>query len=309
MQQITNQAPGPPRRAQLIAAAPTVFVLLWSTGFIGAKLGLPYAEPFTFLALRYGLVSGVLLMVMVTAGSPWPSSPAEVFHTMVAGLLLHGVYLGGVFSSIHLGLEAGVSALIVGVQPLLTAAAAVPLLGERINRTQLAGLLLGLAGVSLVVWEKLFIGTGSLLSVGLSVLALFGITIGTIYQKRYCGRINLVSGNLIQFTATGIAMGVLALALESRDVVWSGEFLFALGWLAIVLSLGAITLLYILIRNGAAARVASLFYLVPPVTALIAWMLFDERLSTTALAGMVIAAAGVALVNFSERVNALLFRR
>ncbi len=308
MAQISTQTPGASRRTLLISAAPTVFVLLWSTGFIGAKLGLPYAEPLTFLALRYGLVSVALLVVMLAAGSPWPSSGSEVLHTMVAGLLLHGVYLGGVFSSIHLGLEAGVSALIVGVQPLLTAAVAVPLLGERINRVQLAGLLLGLAGVTLVVWGKLHLGGGSSLSVGLSVLALFGITLGTIYQKRYCGRISLISGNLIQFAATGIAMGLLAIALESRNVIWSGEFIFALGWLAIVLSLGAITLLYILIRDGAAARVASLFYLVPPVTALIAWKLFDERLSTPAIAGMLIAVAGVALVNFSERVNAF-FRR
>ncbi len=308
MAHTSTQTQGASRRTLLISAAPTVFVLLWSTGFIGAKLGLPYAEPLTFLALRYGLVSVALLVVMLAAGSPWPSSGSEVLHTMVAGLLLHGVYLGGVFSSIHLGLEAGVSALIVGVQPLLTAAVAVPLLGERINRVQLAGLLLGLTGVTLVVWGKLHLGGGSSLSVGLSVLALLGITLGTIYQKRYCGRISLISGNLIQFAATGIAMGLLAIALESRNVIWSGEFIFALGWLAIVLSLGAITLLYILIRDGAAARVASLFYLVPPVTALIAWKLFDERLSTPAIAGMLIAVAGVALVNFSERVNAF-FRR
>ncbi|HSS64007.1 MAG TPA: DMT family transporter [Gammaproteobacteria bacterium] len=292
----------------LAAAAPALFVLLWSTGFIGAKLGLPYAEPFTFLALRYALVSGVLLVVMVVAGSPWLRSPADLLHTVVAGLLLHGVYLGGVFTSLHLGLEAGVSALIVGVQPLLTAALAVPLLRERVNRAQVAGLLLGLGGVALVAWQKAHLGTGPSWGVGLSVLALVGITLGTLYQKRYCGEISLVSGNLVQFGFTGIAMGLLALAFESRKVVWSGEFVFALGWLVLVLSLGAISLLYVLIRNGAAARVASLFYLVPPVTALLAWQLFDERLGTPALVGMVMAVAGVALVNFSERANAL-FRR
>lgn len=298
----------PPRRELLTAAAPAVFVLLWSTGFIGAKLGLPYAEPFTFLALRYALVSGVLLLVLIAAGSPWPRSRADVLHTVVAGLLLHGVYLGGVFSSIHLGLEAGVSALIVGLQPLLTAALAVPLLNERVNRTQLAGLVLGLGGIALVVWHKLHLETGNLSSIALSVLALFGITIGTLYQKRYLSGVSMISGNLIQFASAGIAMGLLALALESRKVVWSAEFLFALGWLVLVLSLGAISLLYLLIRHGAAARVASLFYLVPPVTALIAWQLFDERLSALALLGMGIAVAGVALVNFSERANAL-FRR
>jgi len=302
------QIPGPSRRAVLISAAPALFVLLWSTGFIGAKLGLPYAEPFTFLALRYALVSAALFITLLAAGSPWPQSSTEIFHTVVAGLLLHGVYLGGVFSSIHLGLEAGVSALIVGVQPLLTAALAVPLVGERVNRTQLAGLLLGLAGITLVVWQKLNVGTGTPWSVGLSVIALFGITLGTLYQKRFCGNVSLISGNLIQFASTGIAMGVLAFAFETVNVVWTPEFMFALGWLVFVLSLGAISLLYMLIRNGAAARVASLFYLVPPVTALLAWKLFDERLSALAVTGMVIAAAGVALVNFSEQANAF-FRR
>lgn len=292
----------------LIALAPAVFVLLWSTGFIGAKLGLPYAEPFTFLALRYGLVSAVLLAVLLITRARWPRSRSDVLHTIAAGLLLHGVYLGGVFSSIHLGLEAGVSALIVGVQPLLTAALAGPLLGERVNRIQLFGLLLGLGGVTLVVWQKLNVDTGTFWSVGLSVIALIGITLGTLYQKRYCGGVSLVSGNLIQFASSGIAMALLAWLLETRNVVWSGEFVFALGWLTLVLSVGAISLLYILIRQGAAARVASLFYLVPPVTALIAWMLFDERLGAVALAGMLMAAAGVALVNFSERAAAL-FRR
>ncbi len=296
------------RRALLVAAAPGLFVVLWSTGFIGAKLGLPYAEPFTFLALRYALVSGVLLLVLLVAGSPWPRSAADVLHTVVAGLLLHGVYLGGVFSSLHLGLEAAVSALIVGVQPLLTAALALPLLGERVDRTQVTGLLLGLCGVTLVVWQKFHLGTGTPWNVGLSVLALLGITLGTLYQKRYASRVSMVSGNLLQFAAAGIAMAVLALAFESRNVIWSGEFLFALGWLVLVLSIGAISLLSVLIRDGAAARVASLFYLVPPVTALIAWQLFDERLSTLALAGMLITVAGVALVNFSERANALFHR-
>lgn len=151
-------------------------------------------------------------------------------------------------------------------------------------------------------------GTGTPWSIGLSVLALFGITLGTLYQKRFCGKVSLVTGNLIQFASTGIAMGVLALVFETLNVVWTTEFILALGWLVFVLSLGAISLLYMLIRNGAAARVASLFYLVPPVTALLAWKFFDERLSTLALTGMVIAAAGVALVNFSERAHAL-FRR
>ena len=289
------------RTALLISTAPALFVLLWSTGFIGAKLGLPYAEPFTFLALRYVLVAVVLLLVALVLRSAWPKSPLDFLHMVVAGLLLHGVYLGGVFASLHAGVEAGVSALIVGLQPLLTAAIAGPLLGERVTRLQIAGLCLGLAGVILVVWQKLGHGAGTPAGIALSVLALVGITLGTIYQKRFCGNTSLVTGNMIQFSAAFVAMALLAWMLETGEVVWSSAFIFALGWLVIVLSLGAISLLYVLIRKGAAARVASLFYLVPPCTALIAWWLFDERMGWIALLGMGIAVIGVALVNLSER--------
>lgn len=289
------------RRGVLVAAAPALFVLLWSTGFIGAKLGLPYAEPFTFLALRYALVVAALLIAAAVSRAAWPRSAADVMHTVVVGLLLHGVYLGGVFASMHAGVEAGVSALIVGLQPLLTAAVARPLLGEQVTRVQVAGLVLGLAGVTIVVFQKLGHGTGTPGGIGLSILALAGITVATVYQKKFCGDINLVTGNLLQFVAAGAGMTILALMFESGNVHWTPRFLFALGWLTVVLSLGAITLLYFLIRKGAAARVASLFYLVPPCTALIAWWLFDERFGWTGLTGMVIAVSGVALVNLNAR--------
>lgn len=280
-----------------LAAMPGTFVLLWSTGFIGAKLGLPYAEPMTFLTLRFAIVA-VLLAVMATVmGAPWPKRWRDAGHTAIAGLLLHGVYLGGVFSSIHLGVDAGVSALIVGIQPLLVAAVAGPVLGERVSALQWLGLVLGLAGVALVVSDKLGQGVGTPLGYAFSVFALAGITVGTVYQKKYCGGIDLRTGNVVQFAVTGAAMLPFAWAFETMQVVWSGRFVFALAWLCLVLSVGAITLLYLLIRRGAAARVASLFYMVPPSTALIAWFLFDERLSVVALAGMACAVVGVALVN------------
>lgn len=301
-----EQRPG--RARILTVAAPGVFVLLWSTGFIGAKLGLPYAEPFTFLALRYALVSAALLAAALVVGARWPEAAGDVLHTVVAGLLLHGVYLGGVFASLHAGVEAGVSALIVGLQPVLTAAIAGPLLGERLTRTQVLGLVLGFAGVTLVVWQKLGHGAGTATGISLSLLALVGITLGTLYQKRFCGRINMLTGNFIQFAAAGVAMTVLAGLLEAREVVWAPAFVFALLWLSGVLSLGAISLLYLLIRRGAAARVASLFYLVPPCTALIAWWLFDERFGWVAVSGMALAVAGVALVNLGERASPRLRR-
>lgn len=282
-------------RSLFIAAMPGLFVLLWSTGFIGAKFGLPFAEPLTFLALRFALVAALLTAVSLVARAPWPSDPATLGHLMVAGVLVHGVYLGGVFASIHQGVPAGVSALIVGLQPLLTAALAGPLLGERVRPVQWLGLLLGLAGIALVVSNKLGLGLGSPFAMGLSGLALLGMTAGTLYQKRFGGAMDLRTGNAIQFMAAGVVTGAGALLTETMQIEWTPNFIFALAWLVIVLSLGAISLLLVLIREGAASRVASYFYLVPPVTAVEAWLLFDEGMGLVALGGMVLVVAGVAL--------------
>ena len=283
----------------LSVGAPALFVLLWSTGFIGARLGLPHAEPFTFLLLRYALAAALLVLVALASRAPWPRRAAEIAHFAVAGLLVHGVYLGGVFLGISMGVEAGVSALIVGVQPLLTAALAGALLGERVAARQWLGLALGLGGVALVLAGKLGHGPGSLLGSLACVAALVGITSGTLYQKRFCASMDLRSGGAIQFVAAAIATAPLAFWLEERDVQWEGELVFALLWLVLVLSLGAVSLLYVLIRRGAASKVASLFFLVPPCTALIAWPLFGETLGASALAGMALTAVGVALASRS----------
>lgn len=280
-----------------LALMPAVFVLLWSTGFIGAKLGLPYAEPMTFLILRFAIVSVLLGGLAILMGARWPRQPKEILHISIAGLLLHGVYLGGVFASIDHGVPAGVSSLIVGIQPLLVAAAAGPFLGETVTLRQWIGFLLGLAGVALVVADKLTLGSGTPFGYALSVLALFGMTAGTLYQKKFCGPMDLRSGNAIQFIVTAIAFLPFALLFERMQVEWHPRFMFALGWLCLVLSLGAISLLFLLIRKGEAAKVSSLFYMVPPCTAVVAYFLFDERLSLTALGGMALAVAGVALVN------------
>jgi len=272
-------------------------VLLWSTGFIGAKLGLPYAEPMTFLALRFAIASGLLLAIVLVWRAPWPSSWAQACHIAVAGLLLHGLYLGSVFAAIHLGVEAGVAALVVSLQPLLVAAVAAPLLGERTTRRQWLGLAIGILGVALVVGRKLGLGLGTAPGMALVVLGLFGLAAATLYQKRFCDNMPFRSGNVIQLAAASLATGALALLFETRVVVWSGEFVFALAWLVLVLSLGAFMLLYLLIQRGAAARVASLFYLVPPSTAVIAWLLFGESFGPLALAGMALTVVGVALAN------------
>lgn len=284
-------------RSLAFAAMPGVFVFLWSTGFIGAKFGLPYVEPLTFLALRFAIVLGLLLALIAATGAPWPRDPRQIAHIAVAGMLVHATYLGGVFASISQGVDAGVSALIVGVQPVLTALLAGPLLGERVTARQWAGLALGTAGVGLVVWRKLGLGEGTPLGMACSVVGLIGITAGTLYQKRFCASMDLRTGSLIQFAASLALLAPLALLLETNGIRWSGEFVFAMFWMTVVMSLGAITLLMLLIRRGEASRVASLFFLVPPTTALLAWPLFGETLSPVGLLGMALAAAGVALVN------------
>lgn len=289
--------PAPARQSSpWLAAAPPLFVLLWSSGFIGAKYGLPYAEPFTFLLVRFLLVTAILVVIALAMRAPWPKSWAQVGHIAIAGLLIHATYLGGVFASIHLGLPAGTAALITALQPLLTAIAAGPLLGEHVTMRQWVGFILGLLGVFLVVVDRLRIANIEMIAVAGAFIAVLGITAGTLYQKRFGGNMDLRTGSIIQYTASGIAMAILALAFETMEIRWTADFLFALGWLTLVLSIGAISLLLILIRHGAAAKTASLFYLVPALTAIIAWLMFGETLNATSMSGMLITIAGVALV-------------
>jgi drug/metabolite transporter (DMT)-like permease len=280
-------------------AMPGVFVLLWSTGFIGAKYGLPYAEPFTFLVLRFVIVIALLGAVVVASRATFPADPKLWLHLGVSGLLVHAMYLGGVFGAIRHGVPSGLVALVAGLQPLLTAAVVGPLLGETVAPRQWFGLTLGLAGVAMVLSTRLtgvsFDGFGWDGMV-FAVIALLAITGGTLYQKRFCTGMDLRTGTLIQYIAALAALGPVALATETMVIQWTLPFVLALGWLVLVLSLGAISLLMTLIRLGEAAKVASFFYLVPPVTALLAWVLFDEVLTPLALCGMAATAIGVALV-------------
>jgi drug/metabolite transporter (DMT)-like permease len=275
-------------------AFPLIFVLLWSTGFIGARLGLPHAEPLTFLSIRYIAVIGGMTLVALAMRASWPSTPKVWFHIGVAGLLLHGVYLGGVFIAISKGLPAGVTSLVVGVQPLLTAVGAGWLLHESVLRRQWLGLFLGLVGVALVVVGK--VGSGfAVEALWPAIAALIGITAGTLYQKRFCPPFDWRTGAIAQFLPTAVATFAFAALTENFRVEWNGEFIFALGWLVLVLSIGAISLLNWLIRNSDAVNIASLFYLVPPCTALVAWLLFGEAFTGLALIGMALTVWGVYL--------------
>jgi drug/metabolite transporter (DMT)-like permease len=281
-----------------VFAAPAVFVILWASGFIGAKYGLPYAEPMTFLAVRMAAVVAMLAIIVALTRPVWPGA-AGVGHSALTGVLVHGGYLGGVFVSIDQGLPAGLTALIVGLQPVLASTIANRLLGETVTPRQWAGLLLGVVGVGLVVEGRTHGDTeAGVIGWIAALVALLGITTGTLYQKRFGGGIDWRAGLFVQYAAAGLLFALAALAFEDRSVRWTAEFLFAVGWLAVVLSLGAVWLLYFLIRRSAAARLASLFYLTPPTTALMAWALFGERLGPLALCGMAVCVVGVALVNW-----------
>ena len=279
-----------------IATAPALFVLLWSTGFIGARYGLPYIEPLTFLAVRMALVVVIMAAIAFIGYAKWPN-PGEVGHSLVAGSLVHGLYLGGVFIAISQGVPAGISALIPGLQPILTSTIANRFMGEKVTRLQWIGLALGLVGVLLVLHDRSIVLAGSTLGWVASFLSLIGITLGTLYQKRYCGGIDWRVGNLIQYIGAGVLFTIGAFVFETREIHWSAELIFALAWLVLVLSIAGVGLMYWLIRRSAATGFASLFYMVPVVTAIFAYVLFGERLDALSVLGMVICAAGVVLAN------------
>lgn len=279
-------------------------MFLWSTGFIGSRLGAPFAEPLTFLSWRYAAAVVLLVAAAVLTRSAWPASPLLAGHAAVAGLLVQGAYLGGVFCSVARGMPLATVSLIVGLQPILTAMAAGPLLGERLANRQWLGIALGFGGVVLVVSGKWTGAATDPAGYAWLAFALFGITAGTLYQKRFCGAVPMLTGGVIQYAAAGLVTAAAAYATETMVVRWTPQFAFALGWLVLVLSLGAIGLLFTMIRHGEASRVASLFFLTPPVTAVMAWLLFDESLPAVALAGLAVSAAGVALVTAKPRAAA-----
>ena len=278
----------------LARTAPALFVLVWATGFVVAKFGLPYAAPLSFLSLRFILTLAVLLPLILLAQADWPSR-RDGWLLVVSGILVHAGYLGGVWCAIKIGMPAGVSALIVNLQPIVTAAFG-PWLGERVKPRQWFGLALGLAGVTMVIAHRLEFEGMSWATVALSVMSLLSITFGTVFQKKYVVSFDLRTGTFIQYVAALAVIGPLALAIESEPFQWGAELVFALAWSVLALSIGAIFLMYGLYRRGAATRVASLFYLVPPCTVAMVWLLFGEAPGWFAMIGMGITAVGVALV-------------
>ena len=278
---------------------PAIFVLLWATGFFIGKLGLPYAPPFTILLLRFSVASVAMAAASRLLRAPWPRDRRQLAHLAVVGVLLQTVYLGGCYAAMKAGLPAGITALVVGLQPLLTATIVGPLLGERVSPRQWLGLALGFLGVTLVLGDKLDpagMGSGGLL---FAFDGLLGITAATLYQKRFCGAVDLTTGAAVQYAAATLATLPVVAVLGFGPVSWTGTFFFSLAWLTFALSIGAITLLLWLIRRGAASKVASLFYLTPPMAALGGYFFFHETLAPPALLGMGLTAVGVALVNRS----------
>jgi drug/metabolite transporter (DMT)-like permease len=279
-----------------IAAAPLIFVLLWSTGFIGARYGLPYIEPMTFLGLRMSMVVALLGLIALLVKARWPTR-REVGHSLVTGMLVHGLYLGGVFIAISQGVPAGISALIPGLQPILTSTIANRFMGETVSRQQWIGLVLGLVGVVLVLHDRSIVLAGTPLGWAGSVVSLIGITLGTLYQKRHGGAIDWRTGNLVQYVGACTLFWLASFMFETRTIHWSGELIFAFAWLVLVLSFAAVGLMYWLIRRSAATGFASLFYLVPVVTAALAFLLFGERLDAISIVGMGVCAVGVLMAN------------
>jgi drug/metabolite transporter (DMT)-like permease len=277
------------------AAAPAIFVLLWSTGFIATKYVLRDADPLTYLAIRMAIVVVLMAIICVITRPTWPNR-TEIGHSIVAGILVHGFYLGGTAVAISLSIPAGLSALMPGLQPILMSTIANRWLGERVTPLQWGGLLLGLAGVALIMHDRPMSGQAGWGWIA-STVSLVSITLGTLYQRRYCNQIDWRSGNLVQYVAVTVFFTIGAFLFEPRVVHWTAEFVLGVTWLAVVLSIGSIGLLYWLIRHQAATSVASLFYLVPAVTSLMAFALFNERLDAVAIAGMIACAAAVFLVN------------
>jgi drug/metabolite transporter (DMT)-like permease len=280
----------------LARLAPAVFVVLWATGFIGARYAMPWSEPFSFLAVRFALAFMLLALLMAalrTARCGW----REATHAAFAGMLMHGVYLGGVFWAIRHGMPAGLSALIIGLQPLITAIMAGLFLGERILPRHWFGLAVGFAGVLIVLWPRLGAMSGGVTAAALaaSVISVIGMSAGTIWQKRFITGVDLVTVTLYQYLGATILMALGSLATETRAFVPTTELVLAMAWSVLVLSLGAILLLMYLIRHGEMAKVASLFYLVPACTAVMAWLLFGEELSSVQILGMAIVTVGVGL--------------
>ncbi len=278
-----------------VRAMPVVFVLIWSTGFVVARFGMPQAPPMKFLSVRFALSALCLGAWALLAHADWPRPRRQWMHLAVTGLLMHAGYLGGVWSAVKLGMGAGLVALLVGLQPVLTAVW-VSSRGGRVAPRQWLGLALGFVGLALVVWQKLGLGEIGSANLALAVVALLSMTVGTLYQKRFLAPCAVPTANLVQNLAALAAVLPLALWYETEPIQVNAHFLGAMAWSVLVLTLGGSSLLYLLIQRGAATAVTSLLYLVPPCTAVMAWALFAEPITVWTVAGTCVTALGVSLV-------------
>jgi drug/metabolite transporter (DMT)-like permease len=280
---------------KLSKVAPLLFVLLWSTGFVGAKYGLPYADPFIFLATRVLIAAAVLFAIAALTKSPIAIGAQAIKKSALIGFFLHACYLGGVFLAISKGLPAGVAAVVTSLQPVLVSVLAVRVLGEKLNVKQVIGLLLGLTGVVLVLGPS-FEAEIPTIGIIAILIALIGSTTATLLQKRIGSGIPIVAGTAYQYLGSGVVLLAVAAISGGTSIQWNGKFILAFVWLIAVLSVGAILLLLWLLNTGSAASVSSLFYLVPPATALEAFFLFGEKVNTQGFLGIGITALGVWLV-------------
>jgi drug/metabolite transporter (DMT)-like permease len=292
--------------AAFVVVAPALFVLLWSTGFVGGRFVIPYADPLTFTSIRFAIVVALLVsFVSISRRRQFPRQLSMWGHLAVSGVLIHAGFVGGVFIALDLGVDIGIASLIAGTQPLLTAIVVIPLLGETLSRRQWVGFVVGFLGLMMVVLKAMEVGALPFWGLVGCIVGLCGITFGSLYQKRFVVGIDLLTGSMIQFSAALIPCLLWAFMFETRTIEWNTTVILTLFWMCLGLSIGAITTLLFLIREGAASRVSSLFYLVPPVTAVQGFWLFGERLSALQVAGIGMAAIGVALINStSERPEA-----
>jgi drug/metabolite transporter (DMT)-like permease len=280
--------------ATVLRVAPWLFIVIWASGYVVAKAAAPHAEPLTFLLVRYAGVIVLMLALALVARAAWPRA-RQAAHLAVAGIGIQAMYLGGVWVAIAQGMPAAVAALIVNLQPVLTAAAG-GFVGEQVTARQWLGLVLGLAGVALVVSTKMSVTGMTAGVVALTVMSLLAMTAATLYQKRFVPQFDLRTGQAIQFIASFVVTLPFALVFESLHIEWNLATVLAMAWSVVVLTGGGISLLFLMIRHGAATQVTSYMYLVPAVTAVMAWLMFDERLGVAAWLGMLVTIAGVALV-------------
>jgi drug/metabolite transporter (DMT)-like permease len=284
-----------------LAAAPAIFLLLWSLGFPVARISLQFVEPMTFLALRYGLVLLILAPIFILLRPPLPGSMADWFHLALVGFLIQVVYFGFCYLAFAMGESAGTVALIVSLQPILVALLAPKLAGERVGLRRWAGLICGLGGAALVILVRSAAGATSPLGIILITLALFGMSAGALYEKRFGKHQHPVTANLVQYAVGLFGTLPFALALESHRIDWTGEFLLSLAYLVIANSIISMTLLLAMIRHGEVSRVSALFFLVPPLTALLSWAMLGEAIQPLAWPGIILAALGVALASWNGK--------